>query len=64
MDDYKISIINCDCGEEAMIIGNFGYCEKCARQHYAKREEPEKENPDTIKTAYGEFPEKERGREK
>ena len=63
MDDFKIWTINCKCGKEAMIIGRFGCCEHCSRQYYAE-EEKKKEQSDSVKTAYGEFPEKEGGREK
>ena len=34
MDCYKITRIDCECGREAMIIGAFGCCEWCARQHH------------------------------
>ena len=34
MDDFKITMITCECGQEVMIMGRFGHCEKCCRQHH------------------------------
>ena len=34
MDDYKITMVECECGQEVMIMGRFGHCVKCHRQHH------------------------------
>ena len=38
MDDFKITMVECECGEEVMIMGRFGHCEKCSRQHHLHEE--------------------------
>ena len=39
MDDFKITMVTCECGQEVMIMGRFGHCEKCHRQHRLHQDE-------------------------